>query len=1021
MASITDYVIKLQELTKKNLDILQAINDSFFTKQNHLSVKIGDNQYAIPSFISLENKINLLMSNFENLVNSPKHGEAFFNFDGNSRSIEVKSYNVSPRSIELLNVENFNSQTNNIFKDFMTPSPYISLKMNELPKDITQVLVKKIIPINSELISFFQNELNESASINCRYSSIYEKLYNFEVDKDYIEYDTKVDMPINKCIGTGSYVIEKIISDEIDENLDNYITIKFRNSYLPDNVNYMNKLSYVLFDGTIEKKLQVGDHLITSEGNAKMEIISLDYSSNIVTVKVLHGDFLNLVESDPLDVNISSLSVIDFLSTNLDDDRYIKIPLEEDQFIFVAVSPLNSKMNLQAPWGSGLILNTYKLVHENNSSITFKKYYDENVRNVGDVLFEITSMMSNTITNHSEDQYNEIVKYIPVISENNLLVTQINKHLNDSISVQNIRSLYSQKKEYMVRMDEIQKEIEQINQVLSTISFNDTTGLRTTYMAQLEDLINKKNDLDTSISKILNEISIAANNSETPIENAKYRIRGFFDCSSIENDYLKSHVKGIKVQYRYKNADKSQGQAMSINDKFIFSEWNDMQSFDKERISKLENGIYKFSLQDDNDNTNEPSFNQIDIPISQGETVDIRLKLIYDFGAPFVYTTSDWSQIINIKFPSEYLKDVQILDIIAENNSDIESNRFKNIIKKDGIPEHIEDKIVDQDIIYYHKPENIASGFFTAERRIIPLKDKLSSLDNLLTELKDEIYGTNTNSLKVSIKQGDISNELQAYQTTNISLEPYSSLISSSGSIPGNYDISDDGIATTVLNISLINESNHIAKLYSLFPGNRDNDIYNLINYKFKKEDYIGDGTEKGVWLEFPGDKETSNILQGGNQYLYFRVRDVNTGTPYYGDDNVDDGENKLLSWKKDGYKYENGNNKSATLMYMYPKLNNKYNLCIESDSIGSYITLAPNSEIIIPIIVQYKVAENSETYKTMSFDILPSLYKDPITYTFKVNAKYNDTIQDRIISSIKKRYKDTINSDIVKYNTSFK
>jgi hypothetical protein len=53
MASITEHVIKLQELTQKNLDILQALNDSFFTNQNHLSVNVGGNQYAIPSFISL--------------------------------------------------------------------------------------------------------------------------------------------------------------------------------------------------------------------------------------------------------------------------------------------------------------------------------------------------------------------------------------------------------------------------------------------------------------------------------------------------------------------------------------------------------------------------------------------------------------------------------------------------------------------------------------------------------------------------------------------------------------------------------------------------------------------------------------------------------------------------------------------------------------------------------------------------------------------------------------------------------
>ena len=117
MASITDHVIKLQELTQKNLEILQALNDSFFTNQNHLSVMIGGNRYAIPSFISLENKINSLTANFENLVNAPETGEAFFDFNGNSRAIQVRSYTSTPASLVLSPVTDFNIEQNDIFKD----------------------------------------------------------------------------------------------------------------------------------------------------------------------------------------------------------------------------------------------------------------------------------------------------------------------------------------------------------------------------------------------------------------------------------------------------------------------------------------------------------------------------------------------------------------------------------------------------------------------------------------------------------------------------------------------------------------------------------------------------------------------------------------------------------------------------------------------------------------------------------------------------------------------------------------
>ena len=68
MANVTEYLEKLQKLTQTNCEILQAINDSFFTKSSYLTASVDNNNYVIPSFISLENKINALTENFNNLV-----------------------------------------------------------------------------------------------------------------------------------------------------------------------------------------------------------------------------------------------------------------------------------------------------------------------------------------------------------------------------------------------------------------------------------------------------------------------------------------------------------------------------------------------------------------------------------------------------------------------------------------------------------------------------------------------------------------------------------------------------------------------------------------------------------------------------------------------------------------------------------------------------------------------------------------------------------------------------------------
>lgn len=1048
MASLSESVVKLQKLTQTNLDILQALNESFSTNYNHLLVNVGGTQYAIPSFLSLENKINLLQENFNNLVNAPETGEAFFAMDGNSRSIEVRSYTSVPNSLVLPSVSEFGVSNNDIFKDFMTPMPYVNVALSELPNDTVQVLMKKVVPVHSDLVSLFSTTLGQDTSKPYAYKDLYKILSQYTQDVDYVEYETKLDMPIRKNIGSGVYVIESIIKDEVDENLDNYITVKFRND-MKESI-YMNSLKYRLFDETIERNLKVGDCLVTFNGNAKVEIVDIFSNTNQVRFKVLHGEYLNLIPSDTNNEgDISDLSKMKFFSpVDFDNDKYAQIPLEEDEYVFVALAPLNNRMNVQSAWGSGLMIHTYELL---NGNVKFKTYYEENVRNVGDVLYEITAMMSNTLMKYGREDFDKIVKYSPVWNEKNLLVTQINKHLNDSESVKNIRSLYAQKKTLQTQLNEIQTSIAALNEELSTTSFDDVTGTRAVYLSQISDLNSQKNDLNASIMKIVDEISYSANNSEVPIENGKYRIRGFVDVQSLTSEFpiIGGHVKGIRVQYRYKTVNAEQGTALSINNEngegnFIFSDWNNMSGFDLQRIANYDGG-YKFNLEGGNDNINEPSFNQIDIPISQGETVDIRYKLVYDFGQPFVQVSSSWSPIINIAFPEEFLKDVQILDIISENNDDIETNRFKNIINEGGVTDHVGDKVTDQDVTYFHKPENIASGFYTQERRIIPLKDKLSDMNALITELYDEVKGSSSDNLSVSIKLGNSVTDLYPYQTNKISVEPYSSF-SGSGAradFEGIYEV-DKGVVSTVLNISIQNTSQHTVKLFSLFPGNRDTQISDLKNTKFNTGDYTT-GSKKGVWFahgdenslihtvtqnegEDPNCELTNTAgksIQCGNQFVYFRIKSAHDGTPYYGSEDKKD-TNNVLSLDGDYMKW-NGNeipeaDAKKNLAYMYPSVSDPYGLSLDSNMVGDHLILAPGEELIIPIIFEYYVPNsNGSISKTISFDLRTSLYNDPLNFTFQVTAKNTNSLQDKVIGSNRIKLGSKVSSLNAQYPSKFR
>lgn len=1029
MSTIVECLKNLSKLANTNTELLKGLNESLISNKSNISVIIDGIKYNIPSFINLENKINTLQENFNNLINSPEKGEAFFTINGNSRAIVVRDYQHAPYSVDLKNVTNFYKENNDIFKDFLTPVPYINFNV-DTTNDITSFIVKKIIPKTEKLINYFKSELSDNISIQKNWLDIKQLLSSYTEDIDYTEYDKIIKLPIRTGKGNGIYVIESIIEDIIDDNLDNYITIKIRNDIanndpeLTDLNDIKNNLEYTPIDSNLSVKLTEGDILITYDNSAKMEIVEI-INDTTFKIKILNGEYLNLVEY-PTGNKPGELSKLRYFN-DININNSLKIPLEEDQYIYTTIAAYKESMNVRSDWGIGLLINTYKLINDNNEY--FETYYKNNVKNIGDTLYELTNLFTQDyITQLTNEQIIEKVNYKPIIDQNNLTVAHINKHLNDTTTVKTIKSLYNDKKNNEASLTEIQNKILDINNKLATISFDDTTGIRTIYESQLNEYNSKKNELVTSITKNIDAIATTALNSEIPIEEAKYRIRGFYKIET--NDII-----GIKVQYRYKNAEQIQGNALSIGENFVFSEWNEYTP--PLRLKTIEdvntNANINIKWQEYNDDKNEPSCNQIDIPISQGETVDIRIKLIYNYSYPLAQIESQWSDIINIKFPEEYLKDIQVTTILEENNNDIESNRFKNILNENGVNDHVSDKLTDQDLTYFHKSESIASGFYTSERRIVPLKDKLTELDNNIKELQNLIEEV-SGDLSVNIQIGNSKYNLLESQSNEIIVANYSQFINEfpqTGQIvKGNYILKQNGIVYLKMNIVIKNNSDKYTRIYSVFPGSRNIILNDLTNFKFDKNDYIN-GT-KNICYEIPstdvnnidstptaGGVELKKIQINGetkyvkpqtaNQVVTFRINNIYDGEIYYKDGDTFNESNKLS--------YDNIylNNIGAA---MYILLNSHNGLCLDDDNKYRYLSLVPGDEFIIPIIFEYKLdASNTNISKTMSFDLRNSLYEDLKNYTFRVTANYNPSIQDTLIDS----NNEVFTAADIKYNSIVK
>ena len=216
---------KIEDITRQNLELLKTINQAFTTKHEHLSVNINDTQYIVPSFISLENKINTLQQNLENIVNAPTTGECFTYFDGTTQRLELSGYSTTPVQTKPVDTTNDNNKhlfgvdSNDIFKDFMNPMPYSRILLSTIPNNVKTLCVKKIALKNPQLVDLVINtlgtenpslDMETAAVVNIDYGTMKAMLYNFIEDVDFVDYDTIRRIPIRKSQGYGVYGVETI-------------------------------------------------------------------------------------------------------------------------------------------------------------------------------------------------------------------------------------------------------------------------------------------------------------------------------------------------------------------------------------------------------------------------------------------------------------------------------------------------------------------------------------------------------------------------------------------------------------------------------------------------------------------------------------------------------------------------------------------------------------------------------------------------------------------------------------------
>lgn len=874
--SIKEYYVKLQELYTQCYDMLKAMNQSLSSKSSEITVSVTGidgttSNVRIPSFLYLESKIEELSNNMDQLYELPNSGEAWMTKYDESYKVILQQANNAPVKPETVSFNATAEYTDNtFFKDLVSPKTYIKASISNLPTNTDKILMKKIV-INESALYSSLSDMNLSS-----YSDLNAALYNYNKGYDYEEYESELSLPIKNAKYQSEFKILDIPAT---------ITSNGTNDTNPWTEGNTSKLSYKLYldtleyyntdDPTISYTLKSNDLLTIKGKNASWKVKEVNTSDMSVIVEESVGHIA--LQSYSSDSNM----VFNIYNDNYSEYNYVNVPLEEDLYLFIFLSVVSN--GIRSEWSSPLSINLNSIYVKDaggnyvkdsyGNNLTYVEYYNKYCTNIGDLISGIAEVAYPQLTSFTPSELSTIqngdeVKELVSNSFDTtsiLQVTPINKHLTDDVTSDDIKTLHESKNNLTQQLQSVQLSINEVYNKLTTTDFSvDNSTTQATLKQQLDEYYTERTSLQKQINSVIDNINIKGSDLTVTGNSVKYRIRGVTSVDSL-SEYFKTNIDdkveviGLEVEYKYKSTTKDTTTITSINSS-TFTDWNSYKNADKERKLVFTSSGYGVEYVDYSSTDNIIKWNQVDIPIQQGEDVIIRMRYKVNVGQPFMNLYTPWSEEKTIIFPSEYKEDVDLSDILTQNSDDTITSAFSKTLIDEGYSEHIQDKMVSSDQTFFHMPESIYSGFNTSENKMLSLKDKLTSINNEVENWKTLVDTEANSKYEVYLNYDNTSVLLSSNSVNNINI----------------YDsyIKQDIFTKKSMNIVVKNTGTTRLNLYSIFPGNTDIELLNT-NIEAYKKTIVN-------YERIPLIVNNETLGQRMGQWVYFRENSPWNNTSIY-------------------------------------------------------------------------------------------------------------------------------------------
>ena len=807
--SFSSLITQFMRLQKNSLEIINKLNEFATSPSDSVEIELvkDDNtseNIQIPSYGFLKSEINRLDQNILALSGLEDNTANIRKPDGSVAKIYEASILKDPNSPASLQVPGtFQAKNNWFFESFLNPLLYISLDVqNQIPDDSNKVVTKRIIAntqTDTEKAYFDQNLKGRNDLSDADFQAALEG----QGIQYFIDEQT-VDLPLQSIRYKGSFGVLRVFDETVETTESGVTTTKTTRKYKLSTLRYTDTLA----NDENSRTLAVKDQLVTP-GGTKYEITSINLNERTVVLRRLFG-------FEPVSIGNGALTIYSNTLSPLTVD--VNVGFDERQAIFI--KSIDERFNIAAStFSPGIVFWSNELqINTSDGVKTLEEFYNTEVSDFGKIFIAAAKEKAiPAVYGENPDS--------PTVSVDNFQVVQVNTQVTDSKEGKVFKGKIQTKVNLQSEIGSIDRAIDQSRKQLSELTTKSIGKTPNADFKKISDKIStltkEKSTKTDLLQTTITDISNITDTTPSITESPKYRVRGFWPIPEPIFDPKTGEQNVIQFNVRYRYLSLSGNGTGSKKIDFIdndgvkksaqFSEWTQFTSDLRKKAYDSNTGTYSWQIEDVSD-ADTVNINQLDIPITKGEKVEVQVQSISEAGWPNNPLTSDWSESVAIEFPADLAVAIDNTPLINKNLSDQTLVQIQTDLQARGLDQHLSDSFTSGDRYFSHTTNSISSGFFDGSGRAIDLFQKLTQIDNELQSLRALIERAK-GVLVVYVRTGNTSLKVNPGSTLNLFAGYYDQIIDLSN--PNNRG----KVATVTYYLELRNEAATPLELASFIPG----------------------------------------------------------------------------------------------------------------------------------------------------------------------------------------------------------